>query len=150
MFRRLCGARELLREEEPLSVEQVAEEVAISPFHFIRRFQDRPGAPDEATYTCFVTGAAKRIEIRADVMLGKPVIRGTRIPVELLLRRISERASEGDLLASYPNLKREDTRASVAYAAELREHRGREPDSGLRGAGLRWRGNLAIRRRMAR
>jgi uncharacterized protein (DUF433 family) len=59
-----------------------------------------------------------RIEIRSDVMLGKPVIRGTRIPVELILRRISEGASEDDLLASYPHLTREDIRAAVAFAAD--------------------------------
>ena len=59
-----------------------------------------------------------RIVIRSDVMLGKPVIRGTRIPVELLLRRISEGASEDDLLKSYPNLTREDIRAAVAFAAD--------------------------------
>ncbi|MEQ1892222.1 MAG: DUF433 domain-containing protein [Planctomycetota bacterium] len=59
-----------------------------------------------------------RIEIRPDVMLGKPVIRGTRIPVELILRRISEGASEDDLLVSYPHLAREDIRAAVAFAAD--------------------------------
>ncbi len=45
-------------------------------------------------------GASNRIESRPDVMLGKPVVRGTRIPVELILRRISEGASEEDLLES--------------------------------------------------
>lgn len=44
MFRRLCRARELLREERRvLSVEEVAREVAISPFHFIRRFREAFG-----------------------------------------------------------------------------------------------------------
>jgi len=55
-------------------------------------------------------------------MLGKPVIRGTRIPVELILRRISEGASEDALLESYPNLTREDIRAAVAYAADEIAH----------------------------
>ncbi len=63
-----------------------------------------------------------RIEIRPDVMLGKPVIRGTRVPVELILRRISEGASEDDLLASYPHLTREDVRAAVAFAADEIAH----------------------------
>ena len=67
-------------------------------------------------------GAAKRIEIRPDVMLGKPVIRGTRIPVELILRRISEGASEDALLESYPNLARDDIRAAVAFAADEIAH----------------------------
>jgi uncharacterized protein (DUF433 family) len=43
-----------------------------------------------------------RIEINPKVMMGKPVIRGTRIPVELILRKLSEGASEEDLLDAYP------------------------------------------------
>lgn len=58
-----------------------------------------------------------RIEINPEVMLGKPVISGTRVPVELLLRRLSEGASEEELLAAYPHLQREDIRAALAYAA---------------------------------
>jgi uncharacterized protein (DUF433 family) len=61
----------------------------------------------------------ERVEMNPEVMLGKPVIRGTRIPVELILRRISEGATEDDLLASYPHLTREDLRAAVAYAADV-------------------------------
>lgn len=67
-------------------------------------------------------GATNRIESRPDVMLGKPVVRGTRIPVELILRRISEGASEEDLLEAYPNLTREDIRAAVAFAADEIAH----------------------------
>jgi len=61
---------------------------------------------------------AERIEANPDVMLGKPVIRGTRVPVELILRRISEGAMEEDLLASYPHLTRDDIRAAVAFGAD--------------------------------
>jgi uncharacterized protein (DUF433 family) len=61
---------------------------------------------------------AERIEANPDVMLGKPVIRGTRVPVELILRRISEGATEEDLLASYPHLTRDDISAAVALAAD--------------------------------
>ena len=61
---------------------------------------------------------AERIEANPEVMLGKPVIRGTRVPVELTLRRISEGATEEDLLASYPHLTRDDVRAAVAFAAD--------------------------------
>jgi uncharacterized protein (DUF433 family) len=63
-----------------------------------------------------------RIEINPRVMMGKPVIRGTRIPVELLLRKISEGGTEADLLAAYPRLDRQDIRAAVAYAADLLAH----------------------------
>ena len=52
-----------------------------------------------------------------NVMLGKPVIRGTRIPVELILRKLSEGASESDLLDAYPRLTREDIDAAMRYAA---------------------------------
>lgn len=63
-----------------------------------------------------------RIEIDPRVMMGKPVIRGTRIPIELLLRKISEGASEDDLLDAFPRLQREDIRAAVAYAADTLAH----------------------------
>lgn len=59
-----------------------------------------------------------RIEVNPQVMMGKPVIRGTRITVELILRKISEGASEADLLDAYPRLTREDIRAAIAYAAD--------------------------------
>ena len=61
----------------------------------------------------------ERIEVNPRVMLGKPVIRGTRIPVELVLRKLSERATEAELLDAYPRLTREDIQAALAYAADL-------------------------------
>lgn len=61
---------------------------------------------------------AERIEANPGVMMGKPVIRGTRVPVELILRRISEGAQEEDLMESYPHLTRADIRAALAYAAD--------------------------------
>jgi uncharacterized protein (DUF433 family) len=64
----------------------------------------------------------ERIDMNPEVMLGKPVIRGTRIPVELILRRISEGATEADLIASYPHLTRDDIRAAVAFAADAIAH----------------------------
>jgi uncharacterized protein (DUF433 family) len=63
-----------------------------------------------------------RIEINPRVMMGKPVIRGTRIPVELLLRKISEGATEDDLLDAYPRLQPEDIRAAIGYAADTLAH----------------------------
>ncbi len=63
-----------------------------------------------------------RIEINPAVMLGKPVIRGTRIPVELLLRKLAEGASEADLLSGYPRLSSEDIRAAIAFAADSVAH----------------------------
>ena len=59
-----------------------------------------------------------RIEINPKVMLGKPVIRGTRIPVEMILRKLSEGATEAELLDGYPRLTRKDIQAAMAYAAD--------------------------------
>jgi len=65
---------------------------------------------------------ADRIEINPSVMLGKPVIRATRIPVELLLRKLAEGATIQDLLDAYPRLTIEDVRACLAYAADTIAH----------------------------
>ena len=46
----------------------------------------------------------------------------TRIPVELLLRKLSEGASESDLLDAYPHLTREDIQAAMRYAADTVAH----------------------------
>lgn len=62
--------------------------------------------------------AATRIEINTKVMLGRPVIRGTRITVELILRRLSEGETEADLMDAHPRPTREDIRAALAYAAD--------------------------------
>ena len=67
-------------------------------------------------------GLPEDIEINPKVMLGKPVIRGTRIPVELILRKLGEGATEQDLLDAYPSLKREDIRAGMTYAAAALAH----------------------------
>jgi len=62
------------------------------------------------------------IEINPKVMMGKPVIRGTRIPVELILRKLAEGASEADLLEAYPRLTREAIQAAIGYAADTVAH----------------------------
>jgi len=63
-----------------------------------------------------------RVEINPEIMLGKPVIRGTRIPVELILRKLSEGATEADLLEAYPRLVRQDIQAAIRYAADTLAH----------------------------
>ena len=50
-------------------------------------------------------------------MLGKPVIKGTRITVELVLERRAAGWTEGQILESYPHLKSEQIRAALLYAA---------------------------------
>jgi uncharacterized protein (DUF433 family) len=64
----------------------------------------------------------ERIEINPAVMLGKAVIRNTRIPVELVLRKLAEGAAVADLLDAYPRLTEADIRACLAYAADTVAH----------------------------
>lgn len=64
----------------------------------------------------------ERVEINPAVMMGKPVILGTRIPVELIVRKLSEGMTEADLLDAYPRLVIEDIRAALAYAADTLAH----------------------------
>jgi uncharacterized protein (DUF433 family) len=66
--------------------------------------------------------ASERIVIDPGIMQGKPVIRGTRITVDLLLRKLGEGASVEDLLDAYPHLTPEDVRAALAHAAEAVSH----------------------------
>ncbi len=63
-----------------------------------------------------------RIEVNPKVMLGKPVIRGTRVTVELIVRKIAEGADEAELLEAYPHLARADIQAALHYAADTLAH----------------------------
>jgi uncharacterized protein (DUF433 family) len=58
------------------------------------------------------------IEHRPDVMMGKPVFKGTRLTVEHILQRLGDGASEADLLDAHPRLRAEHIRAAQAYAAD--------------------------------
>ena len=60
----------------------------------------------------------KRIEIDPKVMVGKPVIRGTRIPVELILEKLAAGQTPEDLRRSYPRLTAEDISAALLFAAQ--------------------------------
>jgi uncharacterized protein (DUF433 family) len=64
----------------------------------------------------------ERIEINPAVMLGKPVVRNSRVPVELVLRKLAEGATVSDLLDAYPRLAEADIRACLAYAADTVAH----------------------------
>ena len=63
-----------------------------------------------------------RIEVNPAIMQGKPVIRGTRITVELILRKVSEGADQAAVLEAYPHLTRADIQAAMAYAADTLAH----------------------------
>lgn len=64
----------------------------------------------------------ERIEINPAVMQGKPVVRNTRIPVELVLRKLAEGATAEELMDGYPRLTREDIQACLEYAADTIAH----------------------------
>jgi len=63
-----------------------------------------------------------RIAIDPEIMMGKPVIQGTRITVELILRKLAEGASEKELQEDYPHITTEDIRAAMAYGAASVAH----------------------------
>jgi uncharacterized protein (DUF433 family) len=66
-----------------------------------------------------------RITLDPDIVAGKPVIRGTRLAVELILDLLAAGESENDILASYPGITRGDVRACLEYASYLaREYKG--------------------------
>jgi uncharacterized protein (DUF433 family) len=63
-----------------------------------------------------------RIAVDPTVMVGKPVIQGTRIPVAQILRMLGQGIPVEEVLAEYPRLERADVEAALAYAARVMEH----------------------------
>lgn len=61
----------------------------------------------------------ERIEAKATVMMGKPCVKGTRIPVYLLLEKMAAGESTERLLSAYPQLSSDDLRACLEYAAAI-------------------------------
>jgi uncharacterized protein (DUF433 family) len=61
----------------------------------------------------------ERIVSDHKVMLGKPVIKGTRITVELILNKLSAGESVSDIITSYPHITKEDVMAAIEYAAAV-------------------------------
>lgn len=60
----------------------------------------------------------QHIEINPKVMMGKPVIKGTRITVELLLEKLSSGDTESDILTAHPHLTIENIKAALSFAAQ--------------------------------
>jgi uncharacterized protein (DUF433 family) len=58
------------------------------------------------------------IEINPKIMLGKPVIKGTRITVEQILESLSESNSIDEILQAYPHLTKDDVHAALSFAAQ--------------------------------
>lgn len=61
----------------------------------------------------------ERIAVNPKVMVGKPVIRGTRIPVELIVKMLAQGISDAEILKEYPRLEPADIKAALAYASEV-------------------------------
>lgn len=63
-----------------------------------------------------------RIEMNPNIMGGKPVIRGTRVPVDAILRKLGAGMPESEILADHPHLSVDDIRAAQAFAADYIAH----------------------------
>jgi uncharacterized protein (DUF433 family) len=60
----------------------------------------------------------KRIVVDPKIMLGKPVIKGTRLPVEIIVEKVAYGSTIDNLRKDYPFLKEDDIRAALLYAAK--------------------------------
>jgi len=60
-----------------------------------------------------------KIERNPEIMFGKPVIKGTRLPVDLLLEKLAYGYTEENLMAEYPFITKEDIRAALLYASKV-------------------------------
>lgn len=64
----------------------------------------------------------QRIESNPSIMLGKPVIKGTRITVELILKKLAEGSTKEKIIQSYPHITIEDINAVLDYAFKVIEN----------------------------
>ncbi len=64
-------------------------------------------------------GALGRISVNPEIMVGKPVIKGTRIPVDLIVRLVAQGLSVKEILEDYPRLTKKDIRAALLYSADV-------------------------------
>lgn len=70
----------------------------------------------------------ERIVSDPEILVGKPTVRGTRISVELVLKRLAQDLDVESLFKSYPRLTREDVQACLEFAeTKVRRHRTRVP-----------------------
>jgi uncharacterized protein (DUF433 family) len=63
----------------------------------------------------------ERIVIDPEILVGKPVVKGTRLAVEFVIGLLAQGWPEAEVLRNYPGLKREDIQACLSYAGELME-----------------------------
>ncbi|OIO44462.1 MAG: antitoxin [Candidatus Nealsonbacteria bacterium CG_4_10_14_0_8_um_filter_35_10] len=64
-----------------------------------------------------------RIEINPKIMMGKPIIKGTRIPVYVILNLLAEGYDFEKIIKEYPDLTRQDILAAITYAAKITKFR---------------------------
>ena len=62
-----------------------------------------------------------RITINPKIMVGKPVIKGTRIPVEAILKKLAQNIDVEEILKDFPRITKEDIRAAIMYAESIVE-----------------------------
>jgi len=72
-----------------------------------------------AAITQGLVAGLRRIEINPKVLGGKPVIKGTRIPVYLIVELLASGMTEKEVLREYPGLRRDDVRAALQYASRV-------------------------------
>ena len=63
----------------------------------------------------------KLISINPEIMHGKPCVKGTRIPVSLVVNMLADGMSEAEILKDYPSLNHDSINASLKYVAMLAE-----------------------------
>lgn len=61
----------------------------------------------------------KRIVIDPEIMAGKPIIRGTRIPVDIIIKLVAQGMTPDEILKDYPHISKEDIQAALFYGAEV-------------------------------
>ena len=61
----------------------------------------------------------ERITVDPEILVGKPVVKGTRLAVEFVVDLLAEGWTEAEILRNYPRLTREDILACLGYASEL-------------------------------
>jgi len=71
-----------------------------------------------------------RIEIDGDKMIGKPVIKDTRIPIEKILQLLGSGLSPEEIIKDYPHLEEKDIQAAINYAADMLQQEKIFPLSG--------------------
>ena len=67
----------------------------------------------------FVMNWQERIIIDPEILVGKPVVKGSRLALEFIIDLLAKGWSEDEILRNYPGLSQEDIRACLSYASEI-------------------------------